>query len=72
MAELEIEIASKSTDDGPVDLAVLIAWQQSRSGVVALPARMALRLDGSPFAQDIPSRVAYPLQVVLARLANGD
>jgi hypothetical protein len=67
--DLEIE-APELTDDGPVDLAVLTL------GAIEVPSgRLAstdgLLLEGAPFVQAIePDR--YPLQVVLARLANGD
>src|SRR5512134_450497 len=69
VADLEIE-APELADDGPVDLAVLTL------GAIDVPSgRLAstdgLLLEGAPFVQSIePDR--YPLQVVLARLANGD
>jgi hypothetical protein len=69
VADLEIE-GPELADDGPVDVAVLTL------GAIEVPSgRLAstdgLLLEGSPFMQSIePGR--YPLQVVLARLANGD
>jgi Protein of unknown function (DUF4241) len=69
VAELEIEVPDLASD-GPVDLAVLTL------GAIDVPSgRLAsadgLLLEGAPFAQSIePDR--YPLQVVLARLGNGD
>lgn len=69
VAELEIEVPELA-DDGPVDLAVLTL------GSIEVPSGRltsvdALLLEGAPFVKAIePGR--YPLQVVLARLANGD
>jgi hypothetical protein len=69
VAELEIE-APELAEDGPIDLAVLTL------GAIEVPSGRlvgtdGLLLEGAPFMQAIePGR--YPLQVVLARLANGD
>ena len=69
VADLEIE-APELADDGPVDLAVLTL------GAIEVPSGRlvstdGLLLEGAPFVESIePGR--YPLQVVLARLANGD
>lgn len=69
VAELEIEVPELA-EDGPIDLAVLtLGAIEVPSGRLA--AMDALLLEGAPFAQPVePGR--YPLQVVLARLANGD
>jgi hypothetical protein len=69
VAELEIEVPELA-EDGPIDLAALTL------GAIEVPSGRlvstdGLLLEGAPFAQAIePGR--YPLQVVLARLANGD
>jgi hypothetical protein len=69
VAEIGIEIPDLA-DDGPVDMAVLTL------GAIEVPSGRltstdGLLLEGAPFVQQIePDR--YPLQVVLARLANGD
>ena len=69
VADLEIEVPELA-EDGPIDLAVLTL------GAIDVPSGRlvstdGLLLEGAPFARPIePGR--YPLQVVLARLANGD
>ncbi len=69
VAELEMEIPELA-DDGPVDLAVL-SLGAIEIGSGRLVGTDGLLLEGSPFKQDIEPGT-YPLQVVLARLANGD